>query len=239
MKKTNSPRGAACAALLLLASSSGWSAALILPAASGPTAPGIAPVLAINSTPASFNGTWSSPALTPWQGTFHSTGPYPSGATGSSTSTWDFTTLNAGILPSSTYFRFGDLDAGSGPGEIFRLRAFDASNALILTPWLDTTNVNFISGANPGDFVQGSMPSWSFNAVNGVYTFDGSAVAGNPSVTISLLSTQAIQSLEVKKATTSYGFGLAAPTATPEPGSLAMLATGLGLVALRRVRRQA
>jgi len=202
--------------------------------ATGPTTPGIVPALTIGS--GSFSGIWSAPALGPWQGSFTATGNYPGGAAGPGTSRWEFSGLAAGELPSGTYFTMWDVDRGSGGNESFTLRAYDATNTLITGSWLD--NPVFLSGPNPLDFVASAMPGWSF--VGGSYTFDGAtvAVAGNPAVTVSLLSNQAISFLEVDKTDFSYGFGLNAPQAdVPEPGSLALVIIALGAAGLLRKGR--
>jgi len=195
--------------------------------------------LASGSGPGPFTGTWpgagpNSPAQPQWWGTFSASGPMPhtppSGPNTTGTALYDFTvvTFPNGALPVGTYFAFGDLDNGSGGGELYRLRAFDSSGQ-ILTPWLDEPFAAS-AGATASD-----MPSYTFNA--GVYGFDGSTVPGNPAITFYLKNNTAIERLEVLRTSTFTSFILAAPP-IPEPASAALLGCGTGAcLTLRRRRR--
>lgn len=180
----------------------------------------------------SFDGTWSAPALSPWHGTFSATGPLPAGAGPTGTTNYDFSTLNAGKLPSGTYFRFGDLDGGSQTGETFRLRAFDVLGNQITSAWLDEPiNVSGV-GRGPGSTVTSDdMPGWSFSG--GVYDFVGSTTPGfNPSAGVTLPSNVDVYTLEVFRSSDFANFSLAAPV--PEPASVLLLMLGAVSGVLRR-----
>ncbi|WP_428940658.1 PEP-CTERM sorting domain-containing protein [Fontivita pretiosa] len=195
--------------------------------------------LASGTGPGPFTGTWpgagpNSPPQPQWLGTFSATGPMPhtppAGANTTGTTLYDFTviTFPNGQLPVGTYFQFGDLDNGSGGGELYRLRAFDSSGQ-ILTPWLDEPFAAS-AGATAGD-----MPSYTYSA--GVYGFDGTTVPGNPAITFYLKNNTAIERLEVLRTSTFTSFILAAPP-IPEPASAALLGCGTGVcLTLRRRRR--
>src|SRR3990172_6055965 len=183
-----------------------------------------------------WTGTWpgggpNSPAQPLWWGTFDASGPMPhtppAGTNTTGTALYDFTvaTYPNGELPVGTYFQFGDLDAGSGGGETFRLRAFDGSGQL-LTPWLDEPFAATITA------VASDMPDYSYAA--GVYDFDGSFVPGNPVISVFLKNNTAIEKLEVTRSSTFTSFILAAPP-IPEPSSLILLLFGMaGYVARAR-----
>jgi hypothetical protein len=193
------------------------------PAATGSLPPGIAATLAIG---ANFTGTWTTPVAAEWLGTFNGTGPYPLSANGAGVSDWNFTTLDDHILPIDTYFRLGDLDQSTAEKYIFT--AFDAAHVQITTDWLDAPI--FASSLTAADLIPGSMPEYS--VLNGVYTFDGGGVAGNPTLTVTLLNNVAISFLSVQKFSNNNSFGLAAPT--PEPGTMFLLGLGLAALGLRR-----
>ena len=219
------------------------SGALLLPTpcpgtACGPTNPWVALSITNNVT-SGFDGTFSAPAAAAWQGTFHATasgvssGPsYPSGAVGASTTLWNFSNLPNTYLPSGTFFGLGDVDNGSGQDERFKLIAYDNTLSVIKTPWLDEALL--VQGAVPGELTQGSMPEYSWDGVNGVYTFDGNNVSINPTVTVWMATNLNMTQLSVQKFNTSYGLAVAAPT--PEPASFAMI--GLGLATLGLVRKR-
>lgn len=183
-----------------------------------------------------WTGTWTAPAATDWVGSFTAIGPIPAGATTTGTTRYDFTTLPTGALPASTFFRFGDVDGGSTTTEVFTLRAFDATNTLITTPWLDVPIAVTGLGTGPGSSIlPGNTPGWSWNAGTGTYTIDGSTVTGgNPSITEYLESNTAMSFLMVTRGSTFANFSLAAPL-IPAPATCALLAAG-GITASRRRR---
>jgi hypothetical protein len=195
-----------------------------------PTSPGVVPTFVSPTYAAgpTFPGTWNAPANPAWIGTFSGTGALPSTTAGAGTTRYDFTGLSAGYLPSSTFFVFGDVDAGSGGSEQFYFRAFDttAAHALITTPWLSEPVATWGTGATS----LAAMPGWAWNSSPGVYKIDGSTAsfAGNPNLVFALLSEVPIGYLEVKKISTNYGLALAAPTfPVPEPSTLLLFGTGL------------
>jgi hypothetical protein len=186
--------------------------------------------------PISFDGTWSSPALSPWHGTFLASGPVPSGnISGPGTTRFDFTPLSAGLLPAGTYFGFGDVDGGSATNETFVLQAFDAGNALITTPWLEEPIAVVGTGTGGGGTIlPGNTPGWEWDAGTSTYTIDGSTVTGgNPSLSVILESNTDMAALAVNRTSNFANFGLSAPV--PEPGTAAMLVL-VGLTALRSRR---
>jgi hypothetical protein len=184
-----------------------------------------------------FTGTWpgSGPnvASSAWWGTFPATGPMPHGPAGpTGTAFYDFTSgggYTPGALPVGTYFVFGDLDNGAGQNESFRLRAFDTSGNLIMTPWLETPfAASFGSTA-------ATMPAYNF--APGVYDFNGNSVPGNPSVAVFLKNNTSIGKMEVTRTSTFASFILAAPPAVPEPSSLVLVVCGvIGFIANARRR---
>ena len=122
-----------------------------------------------------FNGTWTDPAQPAWQGTFTATGPLTDNKSKGTTS-YDFTHLPTGGLPTGTYFFFGDVDSGSGTDERFLLTAYTALGGLIDSAWLDVPSSVYGVSA----IVRDAMPAWSL--VGGTYTIDGSNVSGNPEI---------------------------------------------------------
>jgi hypothetical protein len=188
-------------------------------------------------TLAGFDGTWTAPALSPWQGTFSATGPVPSGnATPAGLTQYDFTTLNAGLLPAGTFFFFGDVDGGSTQNETFVLNAYDATGGLITTPWLDEPLGVIGTGTGGGGAIlPGNLPGWEWDGVLGQYTIDGTTVTGgNPSVGAFLESNTDIAYLDLERTSNFANFSLSAPI--PEPGSAAMLLL-VGVAATRLRRR--
>ena len=170
-----------------------------------------------------WTGTWSPPANSAWVGTFPITGVLPHtppvGAPSPGIGSYDFTAAGGylpGALPVGTYFQFGDLDAGSGPGENFRLSAFNGSGQ-ILTPWLE------IPFAATATAVASDMPNYAF--LGGSYQFDGSFVPGNPAISVFLKNNTAITRLEVARSSTLTAFILGAPL-VPEPSSFLLLGFG-------------
>lgn len=200
----------------------------------GSTLPGIVPNVNPN-TNAGFTATWSptSGVAAPWVGAFSDAGGlYPSGAAGAGTTLWSFANVGSfvtGSLPTGTFVGLSDMDNGSGGNEQFKLIAYSdyALTQVITSAWLDAPS--YVQGASAGDFIQASMPGFSFNNITGVYNFDGNSVGGNPSILVWMSTNQVIKGLSVQKYDTSYGLAVAAPT--PEPSSFLMI--GLGLVSLR------
>jgi hypothetical protein len=183
-----------------------------------------------------YTGTW--PGVGPataqpaWWGTFKIAGQLPhtppSGPSVTGNAQYDFTLAGGyspGALPVGTYFQFGDLDAGSGPGESYRLTATDPSGNPILTPWLDTP---FASTATA---VASDMPNYNYAA--GVYDFDGSFVPGNPTISVFLKNNTLIGGLSVTRSSTSTSFILAAPPLVPEPSTLMLMLCGMAAYACR------
>ncbi len=200
--------------------------------------PGAPPsqVRAVTTFTGGFTGTWTSPVLPGWLGSYTANGPIPAGSTNPTGLTrYDFSGLPNGYLPSSTYFWLGDLDGGSTTGEQFILEAFDAAGSAILTPWLDNPIGVVGAGTGSGGTILGSdMPGWAFNSTSGVYTFIGSTVGpGNPSIGVFLPSNVNITSLNVTRPFAFANFALYAPI--PTPGTAAILGMG-GMVLLRRRR---
>ncbi len=189
--------------------------------------PGVYPNVVNNS--GIFTGTWPSGVDQGYGGQFTGTGAYP---VKNNTANFDFTGLTHGSLQTGTMMVFGDLDDGSG-SEDFTLHAYDASHTLIQSAWLE--DAFYVSGSNPADFVQGSMPEYKWTGGTGTYLFDGANVAGNPSIGVWLTTNTDIAFLTVTGDTDFASFAIAAPT--PEPGSLVLMGSGvLGLCGLLRRR---
>lgn len=198
------------------------------------TFPTIAPTYAtVPNT--SFAGTWTTNVAPAWQGTFNATGPLPSGVTATGLSHYNFSGVGAGTLPASTYFFLSDLDDGSGPENII-LKAYDATNTVILTEWLNSPAIGQggTGSGSGGSTILTDMPGWNWNSMAGTYTFSGSSVVGNPNIFLGLESNLAIRGLDVTRDSTFANFGLGAPTAVPEPSSLILLAGGLATFFARR-----
>jgi hypothetical protein len=200
-----------------------------MPSTTGATPPGIAPTLSFGT--GSFTGTWSSNAPTAWQGTFAGTGDYPCCGNAGTTS-WSFTGLSGGFLPTGTFFRLGDVDNG----ETMTLTAYNQANQIITGAWLNVPS--FVSSPTPSDIQLANLPGWAF--ASGVYTFTGrSGVNGNTLLTITLPSNTDIFRLVVGQPDSNAGFSLAAPDAVPEPGTYAMMGGALAALALYKRRRNA
>jgi hypothetical protein len=181
------------------------------------------------------SGTWvSTPADAAWVGigSYTIAGP-GTGNVATGTTTYTF---GSGGLPVSTYFKFQDVDGGSGPGETIKLTAYDSGNNLITTPWLDTTVGVWGYGAG----VLAAMPFYSWTSSTGTYLFDGAGETwpDNPNVNFALTNNMTIDTLVIEKATTNNGFSFGAPTSIPLPAAGWLFITGLlGLIGLGRTRR--
>jgi hypothetical protein len=236
-------RSAMMTAIILIAFFAGSQASATALTGSGshlmlPSPPNVMPLFVTPTytvTGTTFSGTWTAPADSAWTGTFTGTGSLPLSSAGAGTTRYDFTSLSAGSLPSNTFFTFGDVDAGSGAGERFYLKAFDASMALITTEWLSVPVATWgpTGASNPL-----AMPGWAWNSIAhpGAYTIDGATTASsgiNPTFTFALLTAIPIRQLEVVKFTTNYAFGLAAPT-LPVPETSTLILFGTGLLGLLR-----
>jgi len=199
--------------------------------------PGVAPTLVVSIN--GFTGTWTPPAMPPWVGTFSALGPVPNN-TNLGTTRYDFTTLPGGVLPAGTFFLFGDVDSGSGPGETLDLQAYDPIGNFITSPWLDEPIGVWGSGTGiGGSIVAGDMPGWDWNNITlNTYRIDGNTVtSGNPTVGFALVNNQPIARLDVHKASTFNSFALHAPV-VPEPSTLALISiVGLSLATLSRWHR--
>lgn len=80
-------------------------------------------------------------------------------------------------------------------------------------------------GSCSSDFVQGSMPKCRWTSGSGTYMFDGANVVGNPTIGVWLTTNTDIAYLTLTSDTDFASFAIAAPT--PEPGSLALLGSGV------------
>jgi hypothetical protein len=188
-----------------------------------------------------YTGTWpgagpNSPAQPAWWGTFKVTGQMPhtppAGPSVTGNAHYDFTAAGGyiqGALPIGTYFHFGDLDSGSGPGETFRLTAFDPSGSLITSPWLE------IPFAATATATAADMPNYNF--AGGIYDFDGSFVPGNPVISVFLKNNTLVGSMNVTRTSTQTSFILAAPQQVPEPGTLILIVWAAGFCVARARRR--
>lgn len=184
----------------------------------------------------SFAGTWTTNVAPAWVGTFNATGPLPSGATATGLSHYDFSTLTLGALPALSIFALGDLDNGSGTESII-LKAYDATNTVILTEWLNSPAIGQggTGSGFGGSTILTDMPGWNWDGTTGTYTFSGSSVVGNPNIFLGLESNLAISGLDVTRDSTFANFGLGAPlAAVPEPSSLLLIAGGLAAFFARR-----
>ncbi len=175
----------------------------------------------------SFTGTWDSTAASAWQGTFTgSPARIANTSSGTGINTFDFGGLAIGILPTNTFIGLGDLDAGSSSSELISFRAWDASGSLITTAWLEEPSYQTGTGSQVAEM----LPDFSWNAITGIYTFDGNGEtwAGNPSTGVYMLTNQQILTLEVNDQTSYAGFGISAPRAqVPEPTTFLLIITGI------------
>lgn len=202
--------------------------------------PAVAPVYT-ESPFTSFTGTWSAPAQSPWHGTFTGTGPIPAGnLRPSGISTYDFTGLAAGALPTGTFFFLTDLDNGSG-SEKFSVQAFDSTHTVISSAWLNNPALGHGGiGAAGGAPQSTDAPGWDWGTIAAnTYTFDGTTInTGNPSISLALGSNQAISYLEITRGSSFANFALGAPVAVPEPATVFLLAGCFGASFVRRQWRR-
>lgn len=180
----------------------------------------------------SFTGTWNALAAASWVGTFSATGPVPAGTRNTGNTNYDFTALAAGAAAAGTFFFIADLDNT----EHITLKAFDATNTLITTPWLENPLEQSGTSGQGGPPQLVDMPGWSWNSITGVYAFDGSTAGGgfNPNVGFELTNNVAVGHLTVNRDDQNTSFSVGAPLAVPEPSSVALLACGLGLLLVHR-----
>ena len=173
-----------------------------------------------------FTGSWTSPVLADWIGTYTADGPIPSSnANPAGVTRYDFTSLPTGVLPAGTFFWIGDVDLGAGNNESFTITALDAGGSLITTPWLDEP-----IGVTPAFPAATHMPGWNWDGA-GTYFFDGTTVTSNPSVGIFMPSNTGIATMVVDRPFNTCNFNLWAPV--PAPSALALLGAA-GLVTRRR-----
>ncbi len=174
----------------------------------------------------SFTGTWNTTAALEWQGTFSGT---PARVVTSTNpvgiNTMNFSALPNGVLPKNTFFGLGDLDNGTGSPEFISLRAWDLSNTLITTPWLDEPT--FQDGTDNPQLAS-MLPEFKWDSVTGTYTFTGENVPNNPSTNVFMFNNTPILELEVNDQTPFAGFGIAAPPRTvSEPAIVWLIILGL------------
>ena len=153
------------------------------------------------------------------------------GARPSGTSTYNFANLASGTLPALTTFFISDLDHSGGSNEHLTLRAFDVVNNITLTtPWLDVPfGVNGTGSGAGGVPALADLPGWDWNVTSPfAYTFDGGPVLNNPNINLVFKNNQSFGRLIVDRDNSLSNFGLLAPTAVPEPSSVAMIVAVLG-----------
>lgn len=163
----------------------------------------------------SFTCTWSTNAPAAWQGTFTGLGRFPAGNTGDHTVEFDFSRLASRVLPVGTYFHIVDLDTI----EKLSLKAYDQQHRAISRPWINRTPLQqHGSGTGvgfPGSILPTDLPGWDWNESTQTYAFYGTTIEGNPNLSFTLSTCEAIVFLEVTREVTGFHFQLAAPAADP------------------------
>jgi hypothetical protein len=214
---------AASASAALLTGSGGAAPGtqLTLPSSTGTSvgAPGVSPV---NS---GLNYTWGAPANSAWHGTYTASAVSTAGFI-----SFNFSGVGAGFLPANTYLRMSDLDSN----EDWTLAAWDTSGNPVTTHWL--TDAVYLGGANPADFIQAYMPSWTMTS--GVYQFTGESITGNPTLLYVLQTGQALSRIELTRNNVSNSISFASGE-VPEPATWTLLGAGLVTAGLARRRRNA
>lgn len=198
------------------------SGTVTLPSSTGPSAaaPGVSPTNNV------LNYTWSAPANPAWHGTYTA-----SGVSTSSFLSFDFTGVGSGYIPSNTYLRMSDIDSNEG----WTLAAWDDQGNPVTTAWL--MDAIYLGGADPAAFVQGFMPSYTFDALTGIYQFTGESASGNPTLLYVLQTSENLSRIDLTRNNVSNSISFAAPD-VPEPGTWAMLGAGLVAAGLARRRRR-
>ena len=181
-----------------------------------PTGSSIAPVQpAYVYSATSFTGTWSADVPAAWQGTFTGLGRVPAGNTGDHTAEFNFSGLASGVLPVGTYFHIDDLDTI----EHLTLKAYDARHQAVSRPWLNCIPLEQHgsgTGAGfPGLLLPTDMPGWDWNESTQTYAFDGATIKGNPNLSLTLSTCEAIVFLDVTREVTGFQVTVTAPAAAP------------------------
>ena len=171
-------------------------------------------------SPHGFTGTWTATTPAAWRGTFTGIGLLPRGNSGSHSTKYEFSGLPRSVLAAGTYFALTDLDTV----ESLKLKAYDATHTVMSSPWL---NLHPISQSgqgtgtgSPGQVLPTDMPGWKWDESTQTYLIEGTAIVGNPNITIFLSSRAAIGFLEVTREVTGFNFHLMAPAAAPVPSGL-------------------
>ena len=119
------------------------------------------------------------------------------------------------MLPVGTYLHFDDLDTI----EHVTLKAWDAQHHAVSRPWLNRTPLEqHGSGTGigfPGSVLSSDMPGWDWNEATQTYAFNGTTVVGNPNLSFTLSTCEAIVFLDVTREVTGFHMLLAAPAVVP------------------------
>ena len=163
----------------------------------------------------SFTGTWSADMPDAWRGTFTGLGRVPAGNTGDHTAEFDFSGLVGGVLPVGTYLHITDLDTI----EKLTLKAYDSEHNAISQPWLNRYPLEqHGSGTGvgvPGVILPTDFPGWDWNESTQTYAFDVTTIVGNPNLSFTLSTCEAIVFLDVTREVTGFHVHISAPAATP------------------------